>query len=91
MTNFPSHSLNYFITPIRAHFEYHAKDWMETTLTKLKSFRPYAKWGYYRFPDCHDNEKAPKCSPKAQVQLTFLDEKELIILSYFIIIPQFFI
>ena len=51
----------------REHFEFYAKQWMEQTLIKLKSFRPLAKWGYYRFPDCHDNEKSPKCSPRAQV------------------------
>ena len=39
---------------------------MESTLLECKKIRPHAKWGYYRFPDCHNNMKNPKCYKDAQ-------------------------
>ena len=45
-----------------AQFEKSARSFMEATLLELKKIRPNAKWGYYRFPDCHDGFS--QCSEK---------------------------
>ena len=39
---------------------------MESTLAECIKLRPNAQWGYYRFPDCHNNNQFPSCGPRGQ-------------------------
>ena len=43
-----------------------AKNFMLETLSACQSVRPRAKWGFYRFPDCHDNEQITNCSQSSE-------------------------
>lgn len=43
-------------------FERAARRFMERTLTFSKSQRPNAKWGYYAFPYCFNNNGSSRCS-----------------------------
>ena len=44
-----------------------AKEFMLETLKTCKKLRPAGKWGYYRFPDCHNQFNGEmKCDAKAE-------------------------
>lgn len=53
-----------------------AKMFMLETLKACKKLRPVGKWGYYRFPDCHNQFNGDtKCDEKAVTWACFFLKK----------------